>query len=88
MQAAALQGFARRLWPQGAHERNMGRIVFALLDVPLAAAVSELRGSRAAARESLEWVAATLDALLGECWDAARAEAARPADKRRSAGTG
>jgi AcrR family transcriptional regulator len=85
MQNAALQRFAGRLWPQG--QAEPGRMVFALLDLPLAAAMAELRGSKAAARDAEQWVAASLDALLGDCWgEGISADATGPADRRLSAG--
>lgn len=60
-QREAMRRFAQRLWPEGG--ADLPRMEFALLRIPLAAALAELHGA-SPHRDAVRWVQTAADALL------------------------
>lgn len=56
---------AGRLWPDGG--ADVPRMNFAVVTLPVAAAVAELRGAVGSDRDTMEWVETALAALLAGC---------------------
>lgn len=65
-QRAAQLRFAKRLWPRGTPD--LGRMSYALLGLPYAATIAELRGAARSYGDSIAWVEAALDAVLADCF--------------------
>lgn len=74
-QQAAADRFAARLWPEG--KPDLPRMHYALLGLPMAAALDELRSGHQNP-QAIDWILTALDAILADCWQRLESRADAP----------